>query len=920
MTVMILAFLHDELNGHHFGSEESFAFQLKGFKLVQKGPPDDSKIDDYLDYSSDDTESITEEPRQRFFSLRARNLDDVPQDTLPMVPWLSLFAAHSVIDMFLALKVFMGRVDARLMQPALEERNQLKPIPKIDKTKINDPAEIFTILQKKYPGCMYDYSSRKSAIDGGFWFDWMADCGDGFNSSYQVARLLAQQDITVEHNGVKKKLPRGDFLVLGGDLAYPEPNERSYEKRFFRTFEDAMAPPPSFRKSKIATNKLEICVKGWDKNKCFEEKESGDVSAVDMHPQYKGPSTFIVPGNHDWYDGLVTFTRFVLCRDFLGGWLMPQQRSYFAIKLVEGWWLFGLDCGLSSDIDIEQFKFFADVSENALRESDSVIIVNHEPHWVTDDDWGKDGDQRSERNISELMETYLRGKVRARFAGDLHHYTRHVPIKTVSKSKQRKRSRSLSPDRTSRKDWNQDESCRSERIEPFKEDNKPELIVSGGGGAFLHGTNGFAKDIKVGPKHLKYTRVAAYPNENVSTYLGWFIMYNFRWRGWRCDFLFASLYLGIVSSLIPLCGIYDDYEEFNPENEFWWLCVWLIKTVGTLCIRVFTSERFSLFCVLSFFFLTLALQSQEARVKPAQRFSLVFCHFFGHIFAALTCLVFIQCAAEWLVKDNIIILSSDTEKHPFTRSEGGLAGSLYDEYKEHFYPILKNFISWDPSPSPPVSLDAGFMTSVLMVIKSGIEIGRASLEFLFSHVPLLKTTLNIFDLPTVIAQNHQDMCSHLCANSVECFSSHDPMQFQSIKRELFVPYAAAFTLYFIFLAVPMAGSIFGTWLAVTLNIFKSHCDLAFSSLQIQHYKNFVKLHIKDDGELEIFAVGLRKVPTKWVKDHQYDRDSKNKKSALLDPSWSLNYPSKWIPKNPAKNQDPVIIDYTCIPKRRIKQY
>ena len=121
------------------------------------------------------------------------------------------------------------------------------------------------------------------------------------------------------------------------------------------------------------------------------------------------------------------------------------------------------------------------------------------------------------------------------------------------------------------------------------------------------------------------------------------------------------------------------------------------------------------------------------------------------------------------------------------------------------------------------------------------------------------------------------MCSHLCADGVECLLSHDPMRFQTIRRGVFVPYLAAVTLYYIFMAVPIAGSIFGTWLAVSLNIFKSQCDLAFSSLQIQHYKNFVKLHIKDDGELEIFAIGLRKVPTKWVKDHKFDDCNSRKK-------------------------------------------
>ena len=270
--------------------------------------------------------------------------------------------------------------------------------------------------------------------------------------------------------------------------------------------------------------------------------------------------------------------------------------------------------------------------------------------------------------------------------------------------------------------------------------------------------------------------------------------------------------------------------------------------------------------------------------------------------------------AEWTVKYDIVALSTSS---PFTSPHGSLAGSLYGEYKTHFYPVLKNFTHHDSNPAL-VDFDSGTLPSMFSIMKVFIEYSRAGLYFLFTHVPLLKTTLKVFDLPTLVGQSHNDMCSHLCADGVECLWSHDPMRFQTISRGIFVPYVAGVTLYFIFVAVPMAGSIFGTWLAVSLNIFKSQCDLAFSSLQIQHYKNFVKLHIKENGELEVFAIGLKKVPIKWVKDPNFvDRHARRRKT--FDPSWSLNHPSKWIPKNPAKNQDPRIIDYVCIPKRRIKK-
>ena len=51
------------------------------------------------------------------------------------------------------------------------------------------------------------------------WFDFMADTGDGGNSSYSVARLIAQPSLRVQNNGSSITLPRSNLLLIGGDLA-----------------------------------------------------------------------------------------------------------------------------------------------------------------------------------------------------------------------------------------------------------------------------------------------------------------------------------------------------------------------------------------------------------------------------------------------------------------------------------------------------------------------------------------------------------------------------------------------------------------------------------------------------------------------------------------------------------------------------
>jgi hypothetical protein len=50
--------------------------------------------------------------------------------------------------------------------------------------------------------------------------------------------------------------------------------------------------------------------------------------------------------------------------------------------------------------------------------------------------------------------------------------------------------------------------------------------------------------------------------------------------------------------------------------------------------------------------------------------------------------------------------------------------------------------------------------------------------------------------------------------------------------------------------------IMGFYLAISLNVWKHHHNEAFSALRIKHYKNFLRLHIRPDGALEIFPIGV----------------------------------------------------------------
>ena len=196
-----------------------------------------------------------------------------PEGTLAMVSWYSYIIFGTGFDMLLSFKIFLGRFDYRQMQLAL-----------LKETRSNT-AQSYNKLS------VFDFSHCSQSDHGGFWFDFVSDCGDGFNSSYQISRMLAQPSLDVVTQNGKRTLPRGKVMVNGGDLAYPDPTANNYEKRFFRTFEDALPPPPSFRRQHISIQKPALPVKCWDvgvKTKARNQKsKDADLS------RYQGPCAFL---------------------------------------------------------------------------------------------------------------------------------------------------------------------------------------------------------------------------------------------------------------------------------------------------------------------------------------------------------------------------------------------------------------------------------------------------------------------------------------------------------------------------------------------------------------------------------------------------------------------------------------------------
>jgi hypothetical protein len=269
-----------------------------------------------------------------------------------------------------------------------------------------------------------DFVEKLPAGAGGaVWIDYVVDLGDGFDSTYAIAYLLAQKTLTVE--GVREPLPRGQALIMGGDQVYPEATRNNYKKR--------MVTPYKF---------------------AFPDSDAPDA----VHPPL-----FLIPGNHDWYDGLVLFLgMFCTGRDKkIGSWRAVQRRSYFAIALPENWWIWGFDSQLGEDIDQPQADYFVSLAK-CMSESPKIILCAPVPTWLRGELSAKTSEQRESfyRGLNYIAHDIAKvnctdARICAVLSGDMHHYSRYSG-------------------------------------------QGPQFITAGGGGAFLHPTHQLPTRIDLG--------------------------------------------------------------------------------------------------------------------------------------------------------------------------------------------------------------------------------------------------------------------------------------------------------------------------------------------------------------------------------------------------------------------------------------
>ncbi|CAN8246430.1 unnamed protein product [Cochlearia groenlandica] len=484
---------------------------------------------------------------------------------LDMVPWYSGTSADlfkTVFDLLVSITVFVGRFDMRMLQAAM--------IKSCDGTNRKE--------------LLYDHFADKKD----FWFDFMADTGDGGNSSYAVAKLLAQPSLTVLVGDEYQPLPRGNVLLIGGDLAYPNPSSFTYEKRLFCPFEYALQPPHWFKTDSIAVDKPEL------------------PEGVSDLKDYEGPQCFLIPGNHDWFDGLNTFMRYICHKSWLGGWLMPQKKSYFALQLPEGWWVFGLDLALHGDIDVDQFKFFSELVKEKVKDDDAVIVITHEPNWLLDWYWSSD----TGKNVRHLICDVLKYRCKLRMAGDLHHYMRH--------------------------------SCNQSDGPAHVQ----HLLVNGCGGAFLHPTHVFSNFSKF--YGASYGSKAAYPSFDDSSKIALGNILKFRKKNWQFDFIGGIIYFILVFSLFPQCKL----SHILRGDSFYGHLESFLSTVWTSFVYVMEHSYVSFTGVLML--LIAAITFLPSKISRKKRVVIGVLHVAAHLMAALILMLLLELGIEICIQHNLL--------------------------------------------------------------------------------------------------------------------------------------------------------------------------------------------------------------------------------------------------------------------------
>jgi hypothetical protein len=414
-------------------------------------------------------------PRKNRAAKIPRGLPCKPQaegDFLPPVGWLGgreLIASLKLVALY---ALFGDKLDAR------DWMNGVLNIIKDRETSAPQEPEAMAAQaatpesEKMYTRLVETRPATGEQKDDEFWFDYVADTGDGQMPTYNIAYLCLSHlhvsadgtEVHFEKQERGESLPRGKFLFIGGDTAYHVADYSTLARRFQAPFWWAYS----------------------------ELAEAGKIPEEEMRNPLFG-----IPGNHDHYDALDGFNRQFRrpsTGDDQGDARAPllqlptferhQEASYVALSLPFDWWLWGLDTD-NDELDFRQETFFRKLQRE--KKPKKLIVATPSPTTVFGKYLDADGPLAEAFKKIELKRPFLEGKAadelddgecRLDLSGDIHHYARYwgPPPESAADEAKRPRAKDKNGVRGANKHY--------------------ASVVSGGGGAFFDPTNTYFGQVK----------------------------------------------------------------------------------------------------------------------------------------------------------------------------------------------------------------------------------------------------------------------------------------------------------------------------------------------------------------------------------------------------------------------------------------
>ena len=375
----------------------------------------------------------------------------------------------------------------------------------------------------------------------------------------------------------------------------------------------------------------------------------------------------------------------------------------------------------------------------------------------------------------------------------------------------------------------------------------PILIVSGGGGAFLHGTH-TPTSAPIDVRGDTYVRTTSYPSVSTSRAYALLNIFGFRKRNWRFDIFGGGVYFLLVSSVLPLCQL-----DSLVEADSWTALVReFVKTVLWVHVKMLEETWLSLAVWLAVW-AGLVVMAEESW-PMWKRLIVATLHFATHSIAAFSGLVLLEVCVEVGLKRHLL---------------------------GHHDSLLSTFVISFPSAAETIAVldtyTVGFFTWTLNLLSA------------------------VFDVPEGMATLKTKMCaaypSHLATRVLEVNASDVGQVLTarlSLSRWQVVAYYLSTGLYLWVLATSLVSFVFGSYLYLMSAFFNAHATPAFSSLRVEGYKNFIRFHLTSRGELEVFVLGMDRCPRRWELDPLWGgRGVGSGECGERSESWRWGVPSVW---------------------------